>query len=129
MDEAINKLVAALDRHSAALEKFVGAAGKTGAGTTAGSSTTKPGTTKPKAPSKDDIQKAFTEFMSTTDVDERKRRRDIVIAIAGNFGAPKATEIVEGKRQEALDMLAQYESNEDPLGIFGEPGEDGDSPI
>lgn len=141
MDAHIEKLVAALDRHSAALEKFVGAAGKGTAGTTAGAAagttkpgTTKPGTTKPKFPTTDEVQAKFTAFMSTTDKEERARRRDIVLAIAGHFGAAKATEIEEAKRKEAFDMLDLYADEndpQDPLGLFGEPGEEaeGDSPI
>lgn len=132
MDAHIEKLVAALDRHSAALEKFVGAAGKGAAGATGGASSggSKPNAGK-KGPTLDDITKNFTDFMSTTDKDERTRRKEIVLGIAGKFGADRATTIDPKHFQEALDLLKAYrDDNEDPLELFGEAGDEGEgSPI
>ncbi len=131
IEESMKALTEALNKHTAALEAFVKAAGKGGAAAAGGASSggsTGTKNTKNTNPTLETIQEKFGAFMSVTDKQERSQRKDIVLAIAGKFGADRATNIPEANRAEALEILAGYEKGEDPLGLKGDDEGEG-SPI
>lgn len=79
---------------------------------------------KGKAPSEADVRKAFGEFMSVEDEDDREKRKEFVVAILDHLGVNKATEIAEGDRKKAIDWLAQ---KEDGKKVRFDDGEGADS--
>jgi hypothetical protein len=129
MEKIYTDLIAALNNHTAALNAFVkansGKASTAGAGASTGGKTT---TKETKGPTVDDIQAKFGAYMAIQDKEERKRRKDIVLKIAGKFGADKATAIDPPHFAEALELLAAYEKGEDPLADETDEDEGG-SPI
>lgn len=141
MEKIYTDLIAALNRHSDALTAFVSSAGKgatpgaaagtkpagAGAGTAAG---TKP-KPKPTGPTLETMQERFGAYMAIQDKTVRAQRKDHVLAIAGRFGADRATNIAAEHRAAALEMLDTYEAGGDPFAAEGdgEDGGEGDSVI
>lgn len=70
--------------------------------------TTKAATTK--VPTVAAIKKAAEDFLEAAGKDEPEyaARRAHIKEIVAKFDAPKLTEVKEGERQEALDLLAAY---------------------
>lgn len=135
MEKIYTDLIAALNRHSDALDGFVKSAGK---GATAGASAgakpagaaagaaagTKP-KPKPTGPTLETMQERFGAYMAIQDKTVRAQRKDHVLAIAGHFNADRATNIAAEHRQAALDMLDVYEAGKDPFATEEDGDEDG----
>jgi hypothetical protein len=136
MSGILEQHIAALNRHSEALEKFVAATAKSGAGAATGGSagastggTASTGTkNKAAGPTLQDIQDKFGEYMSIQDKTVRATRKGHVLNIAGKFGADRATNIPPAHFKEALELLAAYEAGKDPFASEGDAGEE-ESPI
>ena len=124
---ALEKLIAALEAQTAAIEKMIAMSG--GSKPTAEAPAEKRGPGRPpkdKTPKKttvEDIAAAFGAYLGTKDKAERETRKGHVKAIVDYFGAAKATEIPEDSFDEALGYLKQYENGETP-GFDGGDGED-----
>jgi len=69
----------------------------------------------PKAPSTKDMAEATTKFLDVDDEEEYKARRELVKKIVDRLGAKKMSEIEEGDRQGALDMLEAFKNGDDPF--------------
>jgi len=67
---------------------------------------------KAKAPSAADMKAAAEKYLDVQNEDQYATRRANLKSIVEKFGAPKFTEIPEEKRQDALDLLAEFEKNE-----------------
>lgn len=123
---ALEKLIAALEAQTAAIEKMIA---MSGGKPTAEAPTEKRGPGRPpkdKAPKKttvEDIAAAFGAYLGTKDKAERETRKANVKAIVDYFAVAKATEIPEDSFDEALGYLKQYENGETP-GFDGGDGED-----
>lgn len=121
MSGAIEKLTAALEANTAAINAMVKASG--GKPVTAAAAD-KPAGTKPaggkaagggkKKTSVDDIAAKFGAYLGVKDADERTERKANVKAIVDYFGAAKATEIDPENFDEALGYLQQYIDGEEP---------------
>ena len=128
MSGSMEKLTAALEANTAALNKMVEmSGGKPASGGTSAAAkkttTTKKTTTK-KATSVDDIASAFGAYLGVKDADTRNERKVQVKAIVDYFGAAKATEIPAESFDEALGYLQQYIDGETPDFDGGEGGDD-----
>ncbi|MCQ9146110.1 hypothetical protein [Ochrobactrum sp. BTU2] len=80
---------------------------------------------KEKVPSAKEMGEATTEFLDVDNEAEYKDRRALVVDIVGHFGVKKMSEIEEGDRQKALDMLETYKAGEDPFEGLGDDGDSG----
>lgn len=80
--------------------------------------------TKPKAITTETLGEKATAYM--TAADDRAVAKANIAKISAKFDAERFTLIPEANRQEALDLLAQFEAGEDP---FADEGGDDDSPI
>ncbi len=124
MSGSIEKLTAALEANTAAINKMIEmSGGKAAAGTKAADkpAADKPAAAKPKAAagkkkktSGDDVAAAFGAYLGIKDADERAERKENVKAIVEYFGAKKATEIDPDRFDEALGYLQQYIDGETP---------------
>lgn len=132
MSGAMEKLTAALEANTAAINKMISMSGgkpaaaakteakeeaapKKAAGAKAGGK---------KKTSVDDVAAAFGAYLGIKDADERAERKANVKAIVDYFGAAKATEIDPDNFDEALKYLQQYIDGETP--DFDGGGDDGD---
>lgn len=125
MSGSIEKLTAAIEANTAALNKIIASGGTKPAA--AGAAATKPAG-KPagkKKTSVEDVAKAFGDYLSIKDKDERETRKSNVKAIVEYFNAAKATEIDPDNFDEALRYLQQYIDGETP-DFDGAGGDDGD---
>lgn len=121
MSGAIEKLTAALEANTAAINAMVKASG--GKPVTAAAAD-KPATGGKAAGGKaaggkkkttvDDIAAKFGAYLGVKDADERTERKANVKAIVDYFGAAKATEIDPENFDEALGYLQQYIDGEEP---------------
>jgi hypothetical protein len=120
MSGAIEKLTAALEANTAALNAIIASGGGKPA---AARPTEKPAAAAAKPAAKpagkkkttvDDIANAFGEYLKIKDKDERDARKANVKAIVDYFGAAKATEIDADNFDEALRYLQQYIDGETP---------------
>lgn len=135
MSGAIEKLTAALEANTAAINAMVKASGGkpvTAAAADKPATGTKPagnkaaGGNKKKATTVDDIAAKFGAYLGVKDADERTERKANVKAIVDYFGAAKATEIDPENFDEALGYLQQYIDGEEPdFAGGGEEEEDG----
>ena len=82
-------------------------------------------TTTKKGPTVDEVAEKFGAYMTTGSAAAKKKAKQVVKAITEHFEVERVTKIDPGQFQEALDMLAQYEDDEDPLGVFDEDDDDG----
>ena len=122
MSGAMEKLTAALEANTAAINKMISMSGgkpaaaakteakeeaapKKAAGAKAGGK---------KKTSVDDVAAAFGAYLGIKDADERAERKANVKAIVDYFGAAKATEIDPDNFDEALRYLQQYIDGETP---------------
>ena len=132
MSGAMEKLTAALEANTAAINKMISMSGgkpaaaakteakeeaapKKAAGAKAGGK---------KKTSVDDVAAAFGAYLGIKDADERAERKANVKAIVDYFGAAKATEIDPDNFDEALRYLQQYIDGETP-DFDGAGGDDG----
>jgi hypothetical protein len=107
LEDKIDALIKSLDANTAALGKIAGAA-KTAAA--AGGTTTKPAG---KAAVKlEDVQKAYSAYLTVTDEDEREKRKAKVVKINEHFGVAKVTAVDPAKYGEALEVLKKVEAGE-----------------
>ena len=135
MSGAMEKLTAALEANTAAINKMISMSGgkpaaaakteakeeaapKKAAGAKAGGK---------KKTSVDDVAAAFGAYLGIKDADERAERKANVKAIVDYFGAAKATEIDPDNFDEALRYLQQYIDGETP--DFDGAGGDGDEAL
>lgn len=81
-------------------------------------------TKAPKAPTSKEMAEATTKFLDVDDETEYKDRRELVMQIVEKFGVKKMSEIDEGERQSALDMLEAWKAGDDPFADEG--GKDDD---
>lgn len=139
MSGAMEKLTAALEANTAALNKMIEmSGGKAAAGGAKAAESKpdpkanagKPAGAKPGGKKKttvDDIAAAFGGYLGTKDKDEREVRKANVKAINDYFGVAKATELDPDNYDEALRYLQQYIDGETPDfdGGGGEEEEDG----
>lgn len=131
MSGSIEKLTAALEANTAAINKMIEmSGGKPAAGAKASTAAkedkteSKPAADKPKASggakgggkktTVDDIAAAFGGYLGIKDKDEREVRKANVKAIVDYFGVTKATELDADNYDEALRYLQQYIDGETP---------------
>lgn len=119
MSGSIEKLTAALEANTAAINKMIEmSGGKPAAGAKASTAA------KPKASggakgggkktTVDDLAAAFGGYLGIKDKDEREVRKANVKAIVDYFGVAKATELDADNYDEALRYLQQYIDGETP---------------
>lgn len=139
MSGSMEKLTAALEANTAALEKIIASgggakaagaaaaagkpAGAAAAGAKAGAAAGAKGGGKKKT-TVEDVATAFGGYLSIKDAAERAERKANVKAIVDYFGAAKATEIDPTSFDEALRYLQQYIDGETP--DFDGAGGEGD---
>lgn len=122
MSGAMEKLTAALEANTAAINKMISMSG--GKPATAAKTEAKEEAAPKKAAgakaggkkktSVDDVAAAFGAYLGIKDADERAERKANVKAIVDYFGAAKATEIDPDNFDEALRYLQQYIDGETP---------------
>lgn len=118
MSGALEKLTAAIEENTATLKAFLTSGAKSAA--TAAAAKPVAAVAKPaakggkKKTGVEDIAKAFGDYLSIKDKDERDARKANVKAIVEYFGAAKATEIDPDNFDEALRYLQQYIDGETP---------------
>ena len=74
-----------------------------------------------KTPAEKDMADATVKFLEVDGDEEYEARRGLVKKIVAKFGVKKMSEIAEGERKGALDMLEAYKAGDDP---FAEAEED-----
>lgn len=80
-----------------------------------GEKTTRKRTTKPKVPTAKELSTATTNWLEVDDEDEYERRKGIVKKIVAKFDAAKMSEVEEGDRAEALELLNQAIDGNNPF--------------
>lgn len=80
-----------------------------------GEKTTRKRTTKPKVPTAKELSTATTNWLEVDDEDEYERRKGIVKKIVAKFNAAKMSEVEEGDRAEALELLNQAIDGKNPF--------------
>ena len=140
MSGSIEKLTAALEANTAAINKMIEmSGGKPAAGAKASTAAKEDKTESKPAGAKagakaggkkkttvDDIAAAFGGYLGIKDKDEREVRKANVKAIVDYFGVAKATELDPGNFDEALRYLQQYIDGETPDFDGGDGDEGGD---
>lgn len=124
---SIEKLTAALEANTAAINKMIEMSGGKPASGGAKASTAKAESAKPagkaagakasggkKKTTVDDIAEAFGGYLGVKDKAEREERKANVKAIVDYFGVAKATELDPENYDEALRYLQQYIDGETP---------------
>lgn len=79
---------------------------------------------KKKGPSPDDVAEAFGTYLTTGSATEKKKARTVVKAIVDKFEVERITALDESDYEEALQLLKDYQSDEDPLDLFDDEGDD-----
>lgn len=137
LEAKIAELITALQENTAALNGIKTAAkekaGSTGSSTKSETKTeTKSDAKKSdgkKAPTLEDVTSLATEYMNTTDADERKARKANIAKINEKLGADRLTNLKPSKFAEAIKYLQAFIDDEDPFADEGGRDDDGDSPI
>ena len=80
-----------------------------------GEKTARKRTTKPKVPTAKELSTATTNWLEVDDEDEYERRKGIVKKIVAKFDAAKMSEVEEGDRAEALELLNQAIDGKNPF--------------
>ena len=80
-----------------------------------GEKTTRKRTAKPKVPTAKELSTATTNWLEVDDEDEYERRKGIVKKIVAKFDAAKMSEVEEGDRAEALELLNQAIDGKNPF--------------
>ena len=80
-----------------------------------GEKTTRKRTAKPKVPTAKELSTATTNWLEVDDEDEYERRKSIVKKIVAKFDAAKMSEVEEGDRAEALELLNQAIDGKNPF--------------
>ncbi len=136
LEEALKANTAALERHTAMIEKML-------SGAKAAAPAAKPEPAKAEAPKpaagkatttkrKGEITvEAFAEklktFLKTGDEDARVERRSFMSRLIAHYGVDKMTALDPTKFEEALDMIAKFENGDDPTAEeAGDEDGDGD---
>lgn len=133
MSGAMEKLTAALEANTAAINKMISMSGGKPAAAGAKTEAKEEAAPKKAAGAKaggkkkttvDDVAAAFGAYLGIKDADERAERKANVKAIVDYFGAAKATEIDPDNFDEALRYLQQYIDGETPDFDGGDEGGD-----
>lgn len=124
IEKALAEVAEAL-RENSELLKGLTASAKTGAAKTTakdkdegegdGDKPKRTRTTKPKVPTAKELSTATTNWLEVDDEDEYERRKGIVKKIVAKFDAAKMSEVEEGDRAEALDLLNQAIDGKNPF--------------
>lgn len=109
LEDTMIALTKAIEANTAALTKIAGAA-KGAANTAAGATGTKT-TTAPKV-KLEDVQKAYSAYLTVTDDTEREARKAKVVKINEHFNVAKVTAVDPSKYAEALEVLKKVEAGE-----------------
>lgn len=80
-----------------------------------GEKATRKRATKPKVPTAKELSTATTNWLEVDDEDEYERRKGIVKKIVAKFDAAKMSEVEEGDRAEALELLNQAIDGKNPF--------------
>lgn len=80
-----------------------------------GEKPTRKRTAKPKVPTAKELSTATTNWLEVDDEDEYERRKGIVKKIVAKFDAAKMSEVEEGDRAEALELLNQAIDGKNPF--------------
>ena len=80
-----------------------------------GEKTTRKRTTKPKVPTAKELGAKTSAYLEVDDEDEYERRKGIVKKIVAKFDAAKMSEVEEGDRAEALELLNQAIDGKNPF--------------
>ena len=80
-----------------------------------GEKTTRKRTAKAKVPTAKELSTATTNWLEVDDEDEYERRKGIVKKIVAKFDAAKMSEVEEGDRAEALELLNQAIDGKNPF--------------
>ena len=80
-----------------------------------GEKATRKRATKPKVPTAKELSTATTNWLEVDDEDEYERRKGIVKKIVAKFEAAKMSEVEEGDRAEALELLNQAIDGKNPF--------------
>ena len=128
MSGSIEKLTAALEANTAAINKMIEMSGGKPAAGAKASTAAKAGAKAggKKKTTVDDIAAAFGGYLGIKDKDEREVRKANVKAIVDYFGVAKATELDADNYDEALRYLQQYIDGETPAFDGGDGDEGGD---
>lgn len=126
MSGSIEALTAAIQAQTAAINKLIEmSGGKAPAAASGGATkTTATKSTAKKGKTVEDMAAAFGGYLGVKDTEVRAARKAEVKTIVDYFQAPKATEIAEEHREEALKMLQTYIDGGVPDEFAGEGGGD-----
>lgn len=80
-----------------------------------GEKPTRKRTAKAKVPTAKELSTATTNWLEVDDEDEYERRKSIVKKIVAKFDAAKMSEVEEGDRAEALELLNQAIDGKNPF--------------
>lgn len=80
-----------------------------------GEKPTRKRTAKPKVPTAKELSTATTNWLEVDNEDEYERRKSIVKKIVAKFDAAKMSEVEEGDRAEALELLNQAIDGKNPF--------------
>ena len=80
-----------------------------------GEKPTRKRTAKAKVPTAKELSTATTNWLEVDDEDEYERRKGIVRKIVAKFDAAKMSEVEEGDRAEALELLNQAIDGKNPF--------------
>lgn len=80
-----------------------------------GEKPTRKRTAKPKVPTAKELSTATTNWLEVDDEDEYERRKSIVKKIVAKFDAAKMSEVEEGDRASALELLNQAIDGKNPF--------------
>lgn len=80
-----------------------------------GEKPTRKRTAKPKVPTAKELSTATTNWLEVDEEDEYERRKGIVKKIVAKFDAAKMSEVEEGDRAEALELLNQAIDGKNPF--------------
>lgn len=80
-----------------------------------GEKPTRKRTAKAKVPTAKELSTATTNWLEVDDEDEYERRKGIVKKIVAKFDAAKMSEVEEGDRAEALELLNQAIDGKNPF--------------
>jgi len=130
LEQAIKDLTAAVEANTEALGSG-GGESKAPAKTPAKAPAKKPAAKKPAAkktgPGPDDLAEAFGKYMKAGSKEDRETAKTHVRAIISHFDVDRITNLDAEHYEEALDLLAQFQAGEDPLGDGEEDEEEDDS--
>jgi hypothetical protein len=129
LEDKLEKMTAALDRNSAAMEAMMKAAGgkapaKADAPAAAPAKGDKP--KGKKAPTEEELRAQYGEYLKAKDKDEREKRKAVVGKVAEHLGVAKVTEGTDEQRTESMAIVKKLLAGETPDFLEADEDEDGD---